>query len=91
MVHVWSINSGERFQGHHGPLVTVFRVHQYRSQTLMWTLRKVLVKHCDLSASSRTGLIFMKIKRKNLKVGKCLVIFRKSLGILNYQTISHPK
>ena len=21
MVHVWSINSGERFQGHHGPLV----------------------------------------------------------------------
>ena len=23
MVHVWSINSGERFQGHHGPLVFV--------------------------------------------------------------------
>ena len=22
MVHVWSINSGERFQGHHGPLVS---------------------------------------------------------------------
>ena len=24
MVHVWSINSGERFQGHHGPLVFFF-------------------------------------------------------------------
>ena len=24
MVHVWSINSGERFQGHHGPLVNNF-------------------------------------------------------------------
>ena len=24
MVHVWSINSGERFQGHHGPLVVFF-------------------------------------------------------------------
>ena len=24
MVHVWSINSGERFQGHHGPLVSLF-------------------------------------------------------------------
>ena len=23
MVHVWSINSGERFQGHHGPLVRI--------------------------------------------------------------------
>ena len=23
MVHVWSINSGERFQGYHGPLVHV--------------------------------------------------------------------
>ena len=26
MVHVWSINSGERFQGHHGPLVVKLRV-----------------------------------------------------------------
>ena len=25
MVHVWSINSGERFQGHHGPLVILSR------------------------------------------------------------------
>ena len=25
MVHVWSINSGERFQGHHGPLVFHFK------------------------------------------------------------------
>ena len=24
MVHVWSINSGERFQGHHGPLVCIY-------------------------------------------------------------------
>ena len=24
MVHVWSINSGERFQGHHGPLVVFY-------------------------------------------------------------------
>ena len=23
MVHVWSINSGEQFQGHHGPLVFI--------------------------------------------------------------------
>ena len=27
MVHVWSINSGERFQGHHGPLVCCFLVY----------------------------------------------------------------
>ena len=27
MVHVWSINSGERFQGHHGPLVCLCETH----------------------------------------------------------------
>ena len=30
MVHVWSINSGERFQGHHGPLVSFGKELRYQ-------------------------------------------------------------
>ena len=28
MVHVWSINSGELFQGHHGPLVYMYLLYK---------------------------------------------------------------
>ena len=40
MVHVWSINSDERFQGHHGPLVFSSPEHEV-----------LMVSYCDRAVS----------------------------------------
>ena len=50
MVHVWSINSGERFQGHHGPLVEllpfVFFILRFFPVHISNTKQAMVMKSC---------------------------------------------
>ena len=47
MVHVWSINSGERFQGHHGPLVNNFVATVIRKTNIL-VIFNVFMKYSAL-------------------------------------------
>ena len=55
MVHVWSINSGERFQGHHGPLV------KYSLMTQVYCLNEMFRKKKDIQKIVQKSLICYEI------------------------------
>ena len=85
MVHVWSINSGERFQGHHGPLVLDssslkefadynFKCDENGANFIKWVENTVGKKrNCSLQAISPFPTVFSKdLYSKHVKTRACL-------------------